>query len=332
MNPLDRRRFLLLAASPLVAFRAIGQQQRVYRVGVLRPTAATDASGGDTMTMGFPQAMREFGYVDGQNLVVETRWGDNKINRLPELARSLAASKVDLILSVGATATRAARAAAANSIPVLFFGNFDPVKLGFVASLAQPGGNTTGIVIAPDGTLTAKKVELLVQSVPGTKRMAMLLPMDPFVASEQVPEARKTAASLGVDLFTVEVREGNYTEAFDKVAQIAPQSLFVAASTFFMRDRKQIIDLSARYKLPAMYEWPDQVEDGGLMAYGPTSLRAIYARLAAYADRILKGTNAGTIPVEQPAKLELVINMKTAKSLGLAIPQSVVLRADRVIE
>ena len=304
------------------------QQQRIYRIGVLRPTAAV---AGDIMFSLLPGAMRELGYVEGQNFTIEARWADNKVSRLPELARSLAATNPDLILSIGAAATRAAKAAS-NAIPVLFFGNFDPVKLGIVASLAQPGGNVTGIVIAPDGTLTAKKVELLAQSVLGTKRMAMLLPPDPYVAPEQVPEARKTAASLGIDVFTVEVRDGNYKEAFDKIAKFDVQSLFVAASTFFVRDRKQIIDLAARYKLPAMYEWPDQVDDGGLMAYGPTSLRAIYARIAAYVDRILKGAAAGSLPVEQPAKLELVVNMKTAKALGLAIPQSVLLRADRLIE
>jgi putative ABC transport system substrate-binding protein len=330
VNAFDRRRFLLLAASTLVLARPSIAQQRVYRVGVLRPTAAIDTSAGDTMTAGLPAALRQLGYVEGQNLAIETRWAETKLNRLPELARGLAAANVDVIIAVGAAATRAAR-----SVPVpaiVFFGNFDPVKLGFVASLAQPGGNVTGIVIAPNGTLTAKKVELLAQAVPGTRRMAMLLPSDPNVVPEQVPEARRTAAGLGIDLFTVEVRDGNYREAFQKVAEIGPQSLFVAASTFFMRDRKQIIDLAARHKLPAMYEWPEQVEDGGLMAYGPTSLRSIYARIAAYVDRILKGAKAGDLPVEQPAKLDLVINTRTAMALGLAIPQSVLLRADRVIE
>jgi ABC-type uncharacterized transport system substrate-binding protein len=331
VKALDRRRFLALAASPLLLARLASAQQRVYRLGMLRPTAASDASGSETMSAGIPQALREFGYVEGQNLIVETKWAENKVSRLPELARSLVATKPDLILAVGSAATRAARAAS-GTIPVLFFGNFDPVKLGLVASLAQPGGNITGIVIAPDGTLAAKKVELLAQSVPGTKRMAVLLPPDPYVAPEQVPEARRTAASLGIDVFTVEVREGNYKEAFDRIAKFDVQSLFVAASTFFMRDRKQIIDLAARYKLPAMYEWPDQVDEGGLMAYGPSSLRMIYARIAAYIDRILKGAKAGDLPVEQPTKLELVINMKTARALGLAIPQSVLLRADRVIE
>jgi putative ABC transport system substrate-binding protein len=330
VTTIDRRRFLVLAASPLLLAPPSLAQQRVYRVGVLRPTAAIDSSAGDTMTTALPAALRELGYVEGQNLVIEMRWAESKLNRLPDLARSLAAANVEVIIAVGAAATRAAK-----SVPtpaVLFFGNFDPVKLGFVTTLAQPGGNVTGIVIAPNGTLTAKKVELLAQAVPGTRRMAMLLPADPNVVPEQVPEARKTAASLGIDLFTIEVRDGNYREAFDRIAEIRPQSLFVAASTFFMRDRKPIIELAARARLPAMYEWPEQVEDGGLMAYGPTSLRAIYARIAAYVDRILKGAKPGDLPVEQPTKLDLVINMKTAKSLGLTMPPSVLLRADRVIE
>jgi len=235
-----------------------------------------------------------------------------------------------VIIAVGAAAVRAAKAASA-TVPIVFFGNFDPVKGGFVASLAQPGGNMTGILIAPEGTLSAKKADLLAQLVPGAKRMALLLPDDPNVASEQVPEVRKTAAGLGIDLFPIEVREGNYRAAFDKVEQVRAQLLFVASTTFFVRDRRQIIELANRYKLPAMYEWPDQVDDGGLIAYGP-SRAAIYARIAADVDRILKGAKAGDIPIEQPSKLELVINLKTAKAIGLTIPQALLLRADRLVE
>ena len=332
--PIARRRFLLeLTAALLVWANPLHAQQaaRAYRIGVLRPTAVADASGGDIMFANLPPALRELGYVEGQNLAIETRWAENKLERLPALARELVDRKVDVIISIGAAATRAAKAAT-TSIPILFFGNFDPVKLGFVASLAQPGSNVTGIVIAPDGTLTAKKVELLAQAVPGSKRMAILLPPDPNVAPEQVPEARKTATGLGIDLFTVEVTDGDYRAAFNKIAEVRPQSLLVASTTYFVRDRRQIIDLAARHKLPAMYEWPDQVEDGGLMAYGPASLRGIYGRIAAYVDRILKGTKPRDIPVEQPAKVELVINLKTAKAIGLSIPQLLLLRADRLIE
>ena len=325
-----RRRFVVgLTASILAASRPLRAQQaaRVYRVGVLRPTAA---GGDETMTPGMQRALRDLGYVEGQNLAINVRFADNKLNRLPGLAQELVASKVEVIVAVGAAAVRATKAAT-SSIPIVFFGNFDPVKGGFVASLAQPGGNMTGILIAPDGTLAAKKVELLAQAVPGAKRMALLLPDDPNVAREQVSEVRKAAAGLGVDLFLIEVREGNYRAAFDKIEQVRTQLLFVASTTFFVRDRRQIIDLANRYKLPAMYEWPDQVEEGGLIALGP-SRTAIYARIAAYVDRILKGANPGDLPVEQPAKLELVINLKTAKAIGLSIPQPLLLRADRLIE
>lgn len=324
----SRRDFLAVSASQLLLVRAVvAQQPRVYRVGILRPTAA---GGDETMTAGMQGALRELGYVDGRNLAMDIRFADNKLNRLPALAQELVASKVDVIIAVGAAAVRAAKAASP-TIPIVFFGNFDPVKGGFVASLAQPGGNMTGILIAPDGTLAAKKVELLAQLVPGAKRMALLLPDDPNVANEQAPEVRKAAAGLGIDLFPIEVREGNYRAAFDKIEQARAQLLFVASTTFFVRDRRQIIELANRYKLPAMYEWPDQVDDGGLIAFGP-SRAAIYARIAAYVDRILKGTKAGDLPVEQPSKLELVVNLKTAKAIGLTIPQALLVRADRRVE
>ena len=326
----SRRCFLAVAAaSPLlvVSLPVVAQQPRVHRIGILRPTAA---GGDETMTGGMKRALSDLGYVEGQNLAVDVRFAGNKLNRLPALAQELVASKVDVIIAVGAAAVRAAKAASA-TVPIVFFGNFDPVKGGFVASLAQPGGNMTGILIAPDGTLSAKKADLLAQLVPGAKRMALLLPDDPNVASEQVPEVRKTAAGLGIDLFPIEVREGNYRAAFDKIGEVRAQLLFVASTTFFVRDRRQIIELANRYKLPAMYEWPDQVDDGGLIAFGPSRV-TIYARIAADVDRILKGAKAGDIPIEQPSKLELVINLKTAKAIGLTIPQPLLLRADRLVE
>ena len=327
MKPVDRRRFLLLAATPLLSSRAaIAQQARVYRVGVLRPTA----SGGDeVMNTGLRDALRNAGYVEGQNLVMDVRFADGKPSRLVPLAQELAASKADVIVAVGQAATTACKAATA--VPIVFLGNFDPVKAGIVASLAQPGGRVTGVLIAPDGTLAAKKVQLLAQAVPDAKRMAMLLPDDPNVAREQLPEVRKTAAGLGIDVFAVEVRDGNYRAAFDKMEELRTQLLFVASSTYFVRDRRQVIDHANRYKLPAVWEWPDQVEDGGLMALGP-SRSAIYGRIAAHVDRILKGANPGELPVEQPAKIELVVNQRTAKAIGLALPQALLLRADRVIE
>ena len=311
---------------------AMAQQAgRVYRIGVLRPTTRLENDSEDVVNQVFPRAMRGEGYVEGQNLVLLHRFAETKLDRLPGLARDLIAERVDVIFAIGAGAARAAQAST-KTIPIVFFGNFDPVANGLVQSLARPGGNTTGILIAPDGTLAAKKMELLKQAVPGTRRMAMLLPEDPNTVNQQRPEAVKAAAELGVELAFVTVRNGDYADAFAKVAANRPDSLFLAATTYFVRDRKPIIALAAKHRLPAIYEWPEQVEDGGLMSYGPTSLNAIYRRIAEKIDRILEGANPGELPVEQPSKLELVINLKTAKALGLAIPQPLLLRADRLIE
>ncbi|MFO1305544.1 MAG: ABC transporter substrate-binding protein [Burkholderiales bacterium] len=329
--PLHRRRFLAAAsavAGGIAAQRlAHAQQARTYRVIAFRPTPPS----GDIMRTGLPAALAELGYVEGQNLSFEMRYGDGNLDRMPALAREIAGQKPDVILAISAVSIKAARAAT-SSIPIVFFGNFDPVGAGFVKSLAQPGGNVTGVVIAPDGTLAAKRMELLVQAVNGRKRMAMLLPEDPNVIAVQLPEARKAAASLGVQLDTVQMVKGDYAGAFAKVAALKADSLFLAATTYFVQDRRTIIDLAAKHQLPAIYEWPEQVEDGGLMSYGPSSLSAIYRRIASCIDRILKGADPASIPVEQPAKLELVVNLKTARAMGLALPQSVLLRADRVIQ
>lgn len=328
MSFVDRRRFLVLAASPLVASRlSIAQQQRVYKVASLRPTRRSE----DIMATGLPDALRELGYVEGRNLAMVQVFGEGKVERMPALAREVVAQNPDVIVAIGSVSIRAAKAAT-STIPIVFFGNFDPVALGYVQSLAQPRGHMTGVLIAPDGTLAGKKMELLTEVVGGRKRMGMLLPEDPDVARVQLPEARKAAAALGVQLDVVQLVNGDYASAFAKIAAGKPDSLFLAATTYFVRDRRAIIDLCTKHRLPAIYEWPEQVEDGGLMSYGSSSLKGAYARIAACVDRILKGANPGDIPVEQPTKLELVINAKSAKAIGLAIPQAVLLRADRVIE
>lgn len=324
--PLHRRRFLAAAAAfaapPLVS----AQQPRAYRIIAMRPTSPS----GDVMATGLPAALRELGYVPGQNLSFEMRYGDGRLDRMPAIAREVVAQKPDVIVAISAVSIKSAREAT-SSIPIVFFGNFDPVREGFVQSLAKPGGNVTGVVIAPDGTLAAKKMELLVEIAGGRKRMAMLLPDDPNVVSVQLPEARKAAAALGVQLDAVHLAGRDYAGAFQKIAAAKPDSLMLAATTYFVQDRRTVIDLAAKYRLPAIYEWPEQVEDGGLMSYGPSSLGAIYRRIASVVDRILKGANPGDVPVEQPAKLELVINRATARGMGLAIPPSLLARADRVI-
>jgi putative ABC transport system substrate-binding protein len=296
---------------------------RVYRLGILRPTAPFSSD--DEARI--PAALRELGYIEGQNLVVERRYAEGKLDRLPELARELVRVRVDAIVAVSAGAIRAAKEAT-TTIPIIMWGLFDPVAEGLVTSLARPGGNVTGTLIAAEGTLAAKRLELLKEAVPRATRVAALFHNTSL--RTQVRETQKAATSLGVTLIVAEVLGTDYDSAFASMAAARPSALFVAGSTFFFRDRKRIIELTARHRLPAIYEWPEQAQDGGLMAYG-TRLPEAYRRLAGYIDRVLKGAKPGDLPVEQPTKFELVVNLKSARDLGLTIPQSLLARADEVI-
>ena len=278
-----------------------------------------------------PKALGELGYVEGRNLIIERRYADGDVERLPALARELLTAKVDVIIAVGAVAVRACKEAS-TTLPIILFGNFDPVALGLVPSLARPGGNVTGVVFAPDGTLAGKQLELLKSVVPRATRMAYLAPSDANPANNlQAREARDAAAVLGIELVVVALQGGDYAQAFAVIVAQRAQALFVAASPRFETDRKQIIELAAKHRLPAIYEWRRQVVDGGLMTYS-TSQYGLYQRLASYVDRILKGAKPGDLPIERPTRFELVINLKTAKALGLTIPQALLLRADEVIE
>ena len=324
---MDRRMFLAGTGLVLVGVPFANEAQqagRIYRLGILAPTVPFSTG----VAARIPTAMRELGYVEGQNLLVENRYAEGKLDRLPGLARELVQLRVDVIVAVATVAIRAAKDATTR-IPIVMFDNVDPVAAGFAASLARPGGNLTGILIAPGGTLAAKKLELLKEAVPRAARIAFLALDDPNFRP-QVQEAQKAASSLGVELIVVEVRGGDYEHAFASMVAEKPKALFVGASTFFVRDRKRIIQLASKHRLPAIYEWPDQVEDGGLMAYG-TSRSELVRRTAAYIDRIFKGAKPGDLPIEQPTKFELVINLKTAKALGLTIPPSLLSRADEVI-
>lgn len=324
-----RRPFLAAALAPSIAnlaARPATAAERLYRIGILRPTARPT---GDPRAGAIDHALIEKSRAEGRRLAIEVRYGDGQADRLPVLARELVQQRVDLIIAVGANAVRATQAAT-NTVPILMFGNFDPVALGLVASLARPGGNTTGVLITPQETLAAKKLELLREAVPHATRIT-LLALDDTHFEPQKREILKAAAALGLSLQVVDVRAGDYAAAFDAIAASRAQAVFVGATTFFVRDRKPIIALALRHRLPTIWEWDYQAEEGGLMAYGPDS-GDIYRRIARYADRILKGAKPGDLPVEQPTKVELVINRKTAQALGLALPQSLLLRADRVIE
>ena len=300
---------------------------RIYRLGVLRPTPPPPP--GDPLGGLLEPPLREFGYAVGRNLVIESRYAGGNIGRLPELARELVRARVDVIFAVGGGATQAAREAT-QTLPIVFFGNLDPVALGLVQSLAQPGGNATGILIAAEGTLAAKRLQLLKEALPRVRRIALLAPDDPGFRP-QAQEVRKAAALLGVELIDAVVRDGNYERAFASAVAGRAEAMFVGATTYAVRDRKRIIELAAKHRLPATYEWPEQAKDGGFMAYG-TSLQGTYQRIASYIDRILRGTRPGELPVVQPTQFELVINAKTAKALDITIPQSLLLRADEVIQ
>jgi putative ABC transport system substrate-binding protein len=299
---------------------------KVLKLGWLRPNSAGPA---EFQAVGIPAALKRLGWIDGQNLTIERRWAGGQVARLPELARELVQERCDALLTVGLSATRAAREAS-QTLPIVFFGNFDPLATGLVASLARPGNNLSGVLIAVDGTLAAKKLELLKEAAPRATRIVFLSPDDPAM-QVQIAETRQAAAALGLELSVVTVRGADYPGAFAVITAERAQAVFVGAQTTFMTDRKLIIDLARRNKLPTIWEWPEQVRDGGLMAYG-TSLTALYERVASYIDRIFRGARVGDLPIEQPTTFGLVLNQGTARAIGLPLPRALLLRADEIIE
>ena len=323
---------LLGAAAVLFGAATVSRAQdpgRVWKLGMLlpstRPPGVPDPVAAASL---IPAEMAALGFVEGKNLVVDRRYAEAQLDRLPAIARELVEARPDAIVPLGATATRAAKQAS-GAIPIVFYGNFDPVASGTVTNLARPGGNVTGILIAPEGTLAEKKVELLLEAAPKSKRIAFLAPPDPAIRY-QYDEARKAASRQGVDVVAVEVGSGDYDRAFAAIARERPQALFVAAHTIFVRDRRQVIERANRLRVPAIYEWREHVVDGGLMSYG-SSLKATSRRVAEVIGRIFKGAHPGDIPIEQPTTFRLVVNAGTARTTGIELPRSLLLRADEVI-
>jgi putative ABC transport system substrate-binding protein len=298
----------------------------VYRLGILSPAEAPLPSERGAAVALVPAALRELGYVEGHNLVVERRFAAGHLDRLPALARELVAARMDAIFAVAVAAVAAK--AATTTIPIVMV-NSDPIGQGLVASLSKPGGNVTGLVISETG-LADKRLELLSQVLPRAKRLAVLSTHEAD-AGMQVREAQKAAAALGLTVIPVEVRAADYQRAFAVMVAERADGFVAVRSTILNRDRIQIIRLAAKHRLPAIYQFREHAEDGGLMAYG-SNIAALSRRAAAYIDRIFKGESPANLPVEQPTALELVINLKTAKALGLTIPPSLLLRADQLIE
>jgi ABC-type uncharacterized transport system substrate-binding protein len=326
---MDRRVFIGtfvggLLASPLAAAQQAG---KVYRLGTLNlgapPAAETYDARRDVVVV-----LQDLGYVEGRNLEVERRYADGRVDRLPALAAELVQRRVEVIVAGGSAAVRAAQAATKTIPIVIIIAGQDPVELGLAPSLARPGGNITGVVLG--SVLAGKRLELLKEAVPGATRIAMLATGD-AAFRVQVKEAERAAALLSVRLVVVEAKGHDYERAFTTMRSERADALFVGASPTLHADRGRIIELAARYRLPAIYQWAEHVEEGGLMAYGASG-RWAAQRAAAYIDRVLKGANPAELPIEQATAVTLAINLKTAKVLGLTIPPSLVQRADQVIE
>lgn len=329
---IDRRTFLtLLGGATLAAPLADAQQARMARIGWLDPESRQDALNP------FRQTMKELGWVEGSSFAIEQRSAHGDVERYPELAAELVGMKVDVLVTDGSPATRAAQKET-TTIPIVFVSG-NPVGQGFVASLSRPGGNLTGVAIIT-GDLNPKRIELLKQAVPSLARLAILedqsalklAPSDAHLPGNWLA-IEAAARRLGIQPKLVRgVRKPDDLDAaFALFAKERAGGVLVLASAFFSSQAPRIAGLAARNRLPAIYEHQGFVEAGGLMSYGP-SHRETFRRLAVNVDKILKGSKAADLPVEQPTKLELAINLKTAKALGIAMPQSLLGRADRVIE
>jgi len=322
---------LFLALGLVLAPLAAEAQQaaKVPRIGWLAVNRAPNLH----LSEAFRQGLRDLGYVEGRNVVIEYRDAEGKFERFPALAAELVALKVDVIVAAFTPAALAARQAT-KTIPVIFVALGDPVTSGLVTSLARPGGNVTGVsFLSPE--LVGKRLERLTQAVPGVGRVAVLWqPGDvpESTAKDLRTEAEVAARALGVRLQVVEARgPTDFDRAFSAMTKAHVDALSVLPSAMLFSERGRLVDLAAKYRLPAVYPWREGADAGGLMSYGP-NLPDLYRRAATYVDKILKGAKPADLPVEQPTKFELVINMKTAKALGLTIPQTLLQRADQVIQ
>ena len=330
---MDRRTFIGSLAGSLLAAPLAGQAQQVAkvpRIGFL----ATNLASSPHLPEAFRQGLRDLGYVEDRTVVIEYRDAEGKLERLPALVTELVALKVDVIVAPGTPAALAAPQAT-RTLPIVIIAVGNPVTSGLVTSLARPGGNVTGLSMLGTAELVGKRLELLTQAVPGVSRVAVLRHPGfvPERSEKVILKATDAAAqALGVRLQVVEARgPADLDRAFSDMTRARAGALAVSGSPLFVDERRRLVELAAKNRLPAVYESREDVDAGGLMSYGP-NVADLYRRAAVYVDKILKRAKPGDLPVEQPTKIELVINLKTAKALGLTIPPSVLGRADQVIE
>jgi putative ABC transport system substrate-binding protein len=327
---MDRRVFLgTLTGGLLAAPLAAGAQQPsiVYRLGVLRAGEATRR--GDKIDDAIRQGLQQFGFVEGTNITIEYRAAEGRYDRLPDLVSELLRLRVDAILATP-TVTALAAKNRTSTIPVVFTAVPDPVGAGLVPSLSRPDGNVTGITSSAHD-LTAKRLQLLTEVVPGSRVRVLANPASPTVP-RQLIETKEAAKNLG---FSVEILEARDPIGLDKALGVPPTTrvtaVFVLTDPMFYAQRKQIAQLALERRLPTIFELREFVDSGGLMSYG-ANLREMFRQAATYVARIFRGAKPADLPVEQPTTFELVINLKTAKALGLTIPSSLLQRADQVIE
>jgi putative ABC transport system substrate-binding protein len=338
---IDRRSFIgSLTGSLLAAPLAADAQQagKVYRIGYLlagRPPAQRTLQpglpGAPHLIEAFLRELRARGWIEGQNIVIDFRFAEGRLDRLPDLAAELVRLKVDIIVTVTTYAAVAAKTATA-TIPIVMIDASDPVGLGLIASLARPGGNVTGLSISVGPEIFGKRLELLKEIVPKVSRVAILRNPDNPASAPPLREAEAAARALRVRLQTLEARSPQEIEsAFAAMTRERAGALLIIGDFLMYLHRVRLADLAAGSRLPAAYDLRDYAEAGGLMSYG-TDLIDLHRRAAIHVDKILKGAKPADLPVEQPTKFELIINLKTAKALGLTIPQSLMQRADEVIQ
>lgn len=322
-------KFLLLwlaaTAFLMTAPSAEAQQSlNVPRIGVLSPLTPAVAAANH---QAFLRGLRELGYVDGKNILIEYRFSEGREERLSDLAAELAKLKVDVIVTAGSPSVAAAKRTT-RTIPIVIAAIGDAVESGFVTSLARPGGNITGLSFL-NAELEGKRLEVLKETLSRISRIAILRDQMTPIASLSAVETVARHMALQLQIYSVKGPE-EFDKAFSAIKKDRAEALQVLASPSLANQRKLLVRLAASHQLPAIYQWSEFVEDGGLMSYA-ASLGEMYRRAAYFVDRLLKGAKAADLPIEQPTKFELVINVKTAKEIGIAIPPNVLARADRVI-
>ena len=327
-----RREFITLlggaAAWPLAARAQQPARSPLALIGFLSSRAPnTEAH----LVAAFLQGLKDLGYIDGQNVALEYRWAEGRYEQLPTLAADLVRRQVAVLVTTGGELPARAAKAATALIPIVFTTGDDPVKLGLVASLNKPGGNATGVAVFVS-SLLPKRLQLLRELVPTASTVGLLINPTAPAADTQLAEVQDAARSLGVRLDVVySSTAAEIDQAFSVLAQRRPDALMLGADPFFQVRRDQLVALAARHAIPTMYEWREFVDAGGLISYSPRRTDA-YRQMGIYAGRILQGTKPSELPVVQAVKFELVINLKTAKALGLDVPPTLLARADEVIE